>query len=79
MFQRDISEEEVERTILEGSVIQEYKEDKPYPSFLSLCFCDTKILHVVYAQDEEKNFIVITAYEPDPAIWNKDYKTKRMY
>ncbi len=77
MFQRNISEEEVEATILDGKVIEEYKDDKPYPSFLSLKYLETKVLHVVFAKDEEDTFVIITVYEPDPKIWNDDFQTKR--
>jgi len=34
MFQRDISECEVEYVILNGEIIEEYLDDKPYPSYL---------------------------------------------
>ena len=77
MFERDISELEVEDTISNGEVIQSYIDDKPYPSFLSLKHINSKALHVVYALDESNAFIVITVYHPDTKIWNDDFKTKK--
>lgn len=77
MFERDISEAEVEETVSSGSVIEEYKNDKPYPSYLCLKHLKDKVLHVVYAKDGLNSFIIITVYEPDPKIWNDDFKTKR--
>ena len=77
MFERDISESDVEDAINNGEVIQSYTDDKPYPSFLSLKYINEKALHVVYALDENKTFIVITVYRPDNKIWTNNFKTKR--
>ncbi len=49
MFERDISEEDVEDTVKNGDIIEEYLDDKPYPSFLALKFYE-KPLHVVFAK-----------------------------
>ena len=76
MFERDIFEEEIEETIKSGEVIEEYLDDKPYPSFLALKFFD-KPLHVVFAKNEKDNeIIIITAYYPDKEKWSDDYKTR---
>ena len=76
MFERDIFEEDVEETIKNGEIIEQYLDDKPYPSFLALKFFD-KPLHVVFAKNEEKDqIIVITAYYPDKDKWSDDYKTR---
>jgi len=78
MFERDILEENVEKAIKEGKIIEKYPEDKPYPSFLSLIFIENKPLHVVYAYNEaEDEYIVITAYHPDKNLWQENY-TKRI-
>jgi len=49
MFERDILEVDVEETIKNGEIIEEYFDDKPYPSFLALKLYD-KPLHVVLQQ-----------------------------
>jgi hypothetical protein len=36
MFERNISDEVVEKVIKNGKIIKEYLDDKPYPSFLIL-------------------------------------------
>jgi hypothetical protein len=36
MFERNISDEVVEKVIKNGKIIEEYLDDKPYPSFLIL-------------------------------------------
>jgi hypothetical protein len=78
MFERDILEENIEKAIKEGATIEEYLDDKPYPSFLSLIFTKSKPLHVVYAYNKiENEYIVITAYYPDKNLWEENY-TKRI-
>ena len=72
-----------ERNILEsviemGDVIRNYSYDTPYPSRLILGWSDDRPLHVIAADDDETNeTIVITIYQPDPDIWNKDFKSKK--
>lgn len=76
MFERDIYEEDVEDTIKNGEIIEEYVDDKPYPSFLALKFCE-KPLHVVFAKNQENDeIIVITAYYPDKEKWSDNYKER---
>ena len=76
MFERDIFEENVEDTIKNGEIIEEYFDDKPYPSFLALKFYD-KPLHVVFAKNQENDeIIVITSYYPDKEKWSDDYKIR---
>jgi hypothetical protein len=78
MFIRNISVEQVEKAILYGKIIKDYPDDKPYPSKLLLFFDNELPLHVVIADNFSINeYIVITAYIPDLAIWHKDFKTKR--
>jgi len=58
MFERDILEIDVEKTIKSGVIIEEYFDDKPYPSFLALS-SNNKPLHVVFATNDEDNEIII--------------------
>lgn len=78
MRERRISRREVEAVMDTGEIIREYPDDVPYPSRLVLGWSGPRPLHVVYAvnaaQDEE---IVITTYEPDPTLWEADFKTRR--
>ena len=77
MFERDIFEIDVENTIRNGEIIEEYLDDKPYPSFLVLGLNDGKPLHVVFAKNHEENeIIIITAYCPDKNKWSDDYKKR---
>ncbi|RLD70836.1 MAG: hypothetical protein DRJ10_19975 [Bacteroidetes bacterium] len=67
--------ESIETTIKSGEIINEYPNDKPYPSFLILGLVDKKPIHVVTAY-YRKTCIVITAYWPDETQWENDFKTK---
>ena len=72
MFQRDIEEVSVEHVVINGDIIERYTDDKPYASYLSLGFVDDEVpLHVVYAKDEEENFIIIIVYIPSHEKWEK--------
>ena len=78
MFERGISEADVGRALAEGDEIASYPDDTPYASRLLLGWRDHKPLHVVVAynaQGDEQ--VVITAYEPDPALWEDDFRRKR--
>jgi len=78
MFQRDISEYIVQETVINGEIIEEYLDDKPYPSFLALTFEDNdlkKPIHVVYAKNGD-DIIIITAYKPSKLKWENNYKTR---
>jgi len=81
LFERSISEEDIEYAIDNGDIISEYSDDKPYPSFLVHCMVNNKPLHVVYAIDDKeqqgKNYVLITAYRPSDKEWHNDYKTSR--
>ena len=66
-----IKEEEVFEAVLNGAVIEEYEDDKPYPSIL--IFGKTKKsrpLHIVCSYcEEEDTAIIITVYHPDSNHW----------
>ena len=76
MFQRDISENDVENAVVHGEIIEEYPDDEPYPSYLTLHFDQEGALHVVYAKEDQKR-IIITAYRPDPNKWSSDFRQRR--
>jgi len=77
MFERKITAEDVQAVVIEGEVVQDYSEDKPYPSRLMLGWRGTRPIHVVVAEDSEDGIlIVVTAYEPDPIQWDSGFKRK---
>lgn len=78
MFKRNISVDDVKLVIEKGETIAEYLNDRPYPSCLMLAYVNNRPIHIVVGKDEDrKRCIVITAYEPDPGIWEPGFKSKR--
>ena len=79
MFERKIVASEVLSVISSREVIAEYPNNTPYPSSLILGFLKDHPLHVLIGRDKDTNSCyIITTYIPNPAIWNDDYKTKKI-
>jgi len=77
MFQRRIQSFEVRTTLENGETIEDYSNDKPYPSRLVLGRSGNRPIHVVVAENtEDDEWIVITVYVPDPALWNSDFRRR---
>jgi len=78
MFERKIPKAAAISVVRNGEIIAEYPDDKPYPSHLLFAYVDGRPLHVLTALDNrESNCYIITVYEPDTKIWQKDFKTRR--
>lgn len=79
MFQRAISTRAVEDVGLSSSaVVEEYPDDKPFPSRLLLGWPQGEALHVHVAVDQAADtLIVVTAYRPDPARWESDFTRRQ--
>ncbi|WP_397548007.1 DUF4258 domain-containing protein [Rhodothermus marinus] len=78
MAERKITVEDVKHVLKTGETIASYPEDRPYPSRLVLGWIGTRPLHVVVTDNDEDNVqIVITVYEPDPTLWEDDFKRRR--
>jgi hypothetical protein len=73
-----IHDYEVYEAVCNGEVIEEYPEDKPYPSVLILGRTkEERVLHIVCAYNKEEDLaITITAYQPNPELWI-DYKRRK--
>jgi len=70
------------RAILEShasyEILEEYQKDKYLPSYLVRSAYRNDIIHIVFAADlEEDNVRIITAYFPNPAEWERDFRTRR--
>ena len=77
LLQRNITQDDVLNTLLNGEIIEEYENDYPYPSCLVYGISlNNKILHVVCGSNEEELWI-ITAYYPDNIEWENDLKTRK--
>ncbi len=78
MFERDISVDDVAGALKGGKIVERYSGDHPYPSALWLGFAGPRPLHIVAADNAaaEKR-IIITVYEPDPALWEADWMIRK--
>ena len=78
MAERGISASDVRHVLDSGEVIADYPGDVPYPSRLVLAWLGARPVHVVAADNHDDQItIVITVYEPDPALWESDFRTRR--
>lgn len=78
MFERHISAEDARHVLKTGEVIENYPDDTPYPSRLVLGWRMSRPIHVVVADNRDAGeTIVITAYEPDPVRWERDFKRRK--
>jgi len=79
MFSRNISEEDVQYVLNTGKTIADYPEDRPYPSRLVLGWRGARPLHVVVADNQnEQELVIITVYEPDPTRWEPGFEKRRV-
>ncbi len=77
MFQRNISEKDVRSILMKGEVIEGYSDDTPYPSRLILGWIGKRPIHIVAAENEtDDEIIIITVYEPDRRKWSDDFKRR---
>lgn len=60
-----------------GKIIEQYENDKPFPSCLILGVeLKGKYIHVVVSCNEDYIYL-ITAYYPDEQLWQDNFKTRR--
>ena len=78
MFTREISDKDVEYLLRHGEIIEHYDDDYPLPSLLINGYTDHKRpLHIVVAiNQQEKQSIVITVYEPNPIKWLNNFSRR---
>ena len=77
MFERGITQVDVEAALSTGKVIEDYPNDYPLPSCLWLGHIGNRPVHIVFADDKLKGErIIITVYDPDPSQWSADFTTR---
>ena len=77
MFERGITEVDVNSVLSNGRVIEDYPNDYPLPSCLWLGYIGNRPVHIVFADNHPRNErIIITVYEPNPAQWSTDFTTR---
>jgi len=66
--ERGIEVHELVAVLVNGEIIEDYRNDKPCPSYLTLGFVGPRPIHVLVALCKE-HIRIITAYEPNPERW----------
>ncbi|MEE8408651.1 MAG: DUF4258 domain-containing protein [Myxococcota bacterium] len=59
MARRHVSISDVRQVLENGERIDEYPDDKPFPSALVLGWCDSRPLHVVVADNFDDNEAIV--------------------
>jgi hypothetical protein len=78
MLQGRIGESAIRKGIETGEVIATFPKDQPYPSRLLLGWSEGLPLHVLIAENSiDREMIVITVYQPDPDLWEPDFRKRR--
>jgi len=78
MYERRISDVDVRHVLDSGKTIEEYPNDKPYPSRLILGWRGSRPIHITAAnKTEDDEIIIITVYEPDPVKWESGFKRRK--
>ena len=76
-IRRHISVREIREAIASGEIIEEYQEDKYWPSYLIYGRTNEgRPLHVQCSHPSRKLVKIVTPYEPDPARWT-DFRERR--
>lgn len=75
--ERKIGAEDIEEAIRNGVIIEDYTDDPRGASCLVLGRSGRRPLHVVCGRLEAEQILIITAYEPDPAEWESDWRSRR--
>jgi hypothetical protein len=79
MFERRISVDDIRVALENGEIIEDYPDDVPYPSGLTLGWVAGRPLHIVAAEvTNTGETIIITVYEPDPKLWESNFKRRKM-
>lgn len=77
LFQRNITQKDIEKALINGKIIEEYENDYPYPSCLVYGLnLKNEVIHIVCGSNNEELWVV-TAYYPDNIEWNEDLKTRK--
>jgi hypothetical protein len=77
MFERGITEVDIDSVLSNGCVIEDYPNDYPLPSCLWLGYIGNRPIHIVFADNHPlSERIIITVYEPNPAQWSTDFTTR---
>lgn len=79
MFERQITIDDVAAVLRSGQTIEDYPDDKPYPSRLVLGWKGERPVHVVVADNLSENELIVgTVYQPSPELWENDFRRRKV-
>lgn len=77
LCERNINVDDVISAINTGEIVKQYPDDKPLASCLILGFSvKAEHVHIVVSCDDEFIYL-ITAYFPNPEMWESDFRTRK--
>ncbi len=75
---RGIFRKDIINAILNGEIIEQYPNDRIYPSCLVFGYSiNSEIIHIVCGTNGE-TLVIITAYFPSKDLFEEDMKTRRI-
>lgn len=78
MEERGLGVEDVRTALTNGEDIEARPDEDPYPARLVLGMCKLGAVHIAVRDNIADGAIIVeTAYQPDPALWEPDFKTRR--
>lgn len=76
--QRFIARETIIAAAESYEIVEEYPQDKYFPSYLLLGRQGESAFHVLFGTDvDSQNVRIVTAYYPSVEEWEEDLKTRR--
>lgn len=77
LYERNISINDILNGINTGEIIKQYTDDKPLASCLIVGFSvKSEYIHLVVSCDADFIYL-ITAYFPNPDMWENDFKVRK--
>ena len=77
--ERGIKRADLIECIKNGEIIEQYPDDKPFPSCLIFGTCSVgEPLHIVVGLNSNILCCMITTYRPDTQKWENDFKTRKV-
>ena len=75
--QRKIKMKDIKEVLMNGTIIEQYPQDFPFPSCLIFGYSMEKVpIHIVMSEEGNASRI-ITAYIPTLERWEPDYKKRK--
>ena len=77
MFERNISVKRIRHVYKTGETIEDHSDEMFAPSRLILGWEGRRPIHLVASENADA-VVVVTVYSPEPELWTKDFKRRRM-